>query len=176
MKILMKLLIIIAVLGSASGSLAEAGEGAEKGLDMANARHPMENLITGGQPSEEDLRGFAERGYELVINLRLVGEFDDFNEAGVVESLGMRYLNIPVAGMGDLTPENARLLHEALESTSGPVVLHCASGRRAGALLGVAGFLFHDLSGEEAIALGVRANLDHVAGAIEDSIEKLPRE
>ena len=176
MKTLMKLLIIIAVFGSASGSLAEAGEGAEKGLDMANARHPMENLITGGQPSEEDLRGFAERGYELVINLRLAGEFDDFNEAGVVESLGMRYLNIPVAGMGDLTPENARLLHDALEAAGGAVVLHCASGRRAGALLGVEGFLFHDLSGEEAIALGVRANLDHVAGAIEDSIEKLPRE
>ena len=133
MKILMKLFFIIAVLGSVSGSLAEAGEGAEKGLDMANPRQPMENLITGGQPSEEDLRGFAGEGYELVINLRLAGEFSDFNEAGVVESLGMRYLNIPVGGMGDLTPENARLLHEALESTSGPVLLHCASGRRAGA-------------------------------------------
>ena len=71
---------------------------------------------------------------------------------------------------------NARLLHDAREAAGGPVVLHCASGRRAGALLGVEGFLFHGLSGQQAMELGVRANLDHVAGAIEDSIEKLPRE
>ena len=139
---------------------------------MKNARQLTETLATGGQPSEGDLETFAGRGVELVINLRVPGEFNDFNEAVVVESLGMRYLNIPVTGMGDLTLENARLLHDALEMTDGAVVLHCASGRRVGALLGVEGYLFHDLSKEAAIELGVAANLDHVAGPIKDSIEK----
>ena len=113
---------------------------------MKNARQLTETLATGGQPSEGDLETFAGRGVELVINLRVPGEFNDFNEAVVVESLGMRYLNIPVTGMGDLTLENARLLHDALEMTDGAVVLHCASGRRVGALLGVEGYLFHDLT------------------------------
>jgi uncharacterized protein (TIGR01244 family) len=176
MKTLMKLFVILTVFGSVSWSLAWAGEGAEEEFNMVNLRQPMENLTTGGQPSEGDIRTFAERGYELVINLRLVGEFSEFNEAEVVEAYGMRYLNIPVTGMEDLTPENARMLHEALEAAGGPVVLHCASGRRAGALLGIEGFLFHGLSEKQAIELGVRANLGHVAGAIEDSIEKYSRE
>ncbi len=176
MKTLMKMFFILAVFGSASWSLAWAGDGTEEDLDMTNLRQPMETLTTGGQPSEGDLRTFAERGYELVINLRVPGEFNDFNEAEVVEGLGMRYVNIPVTGMADLTPENAKLLHDALESTGGPVVFHCRSGRRTGALLGVEGYLFHDLGEEQAIELGIRANLDHVAGAIEDSIEKYSKE
>ncbi|MHA1543890.1 MAG: beta-lactamase hydrolase domain-containing protein [Alphaproteobacteria bacterium] len=176
MKLLIKIVFIIAIFGSASWSLAWAGDRAAEDLDMRNARQPMATLTTGGQPTKGDLGRFAERGVELIINLRVPGEFNDFNEAELVQVLGMRYLNIPVTGMGNLTPENARLLHDALESTDGAVVLHCASGRRAGALLGVEGYLFHELSKEAAIELGIRANLDHVAGAIEDSIEKFKKE
>ncbi|MEE8295852.1 MAG: sulfur transferase domain-containing protein, partial [Sphingomonadales bacterium] len=73
-------------------------------VDMVNPRQPLENLVTGGQPSEDDLKKFAEEGFGLVINLRRPGEFDDFDEAEVVENLGMKYINIPVRNMRDLTP------------------------------------------------------------------------
>lgn len=172
MKTLIKTLFILAISGSIFWSSAWAGEGVNQDLDMINVRQPMENLVTGGQPSEDDFIAFAEQGVELVINLRVPGEFDDFGEAGLVEGLGMRYVNIPVTSMSDLSPENARLLHDALDSTDGLVVLHCGSGRRVGALLGVEGYYFHDLSEEEAIDLGIRANLDHVAAAIEASFEE----
>lgn len=106
-------------------------------VDMLNPRQPLENLVTGGQPSEDDLEKFADEGFGLVINLRRPGEFDEFDEGRVVESLGMKYINIPVNGMKDLSSENAALLHDALESFDGPIVLHCRSGMRASGLLGL---------------------------------------
>ena len=140
-------------------------------LDLLNPRQPQENLTVGGQPSQDDLTSLAEEGYGLVINLRTEGEFSDFNEGEVVESLGMKYINIPVQGSSGLTEENAALLHQALESVEGPVLLHCGSGKRAGSLLGVEGYLFHDLSEEEAVALGQKANLDDVEAYMEGFFE-----
>jgi uncharacterized protein (TIGR01244 family) len=142
-------------------------------VDMLNPRQPLENLVTGGQPSEDDFKKFADQGFGLVINLRRPCEFDDFDEALVVESLGMKYINIPVNGMEDLSTENAALLHEALESFDGPIVLHCRSGMRASGLLGVEGYLFHDLSKDEAIELGSKAHMSHVEDAIENTIVTL---
>jgi len=177
MKILIKMLIVLATGAGLMWSLAWAGEEAGEGLDLKNYREPMENIITGGQPSEADLKALAERGVTLIINFRAPGEFDEFDEGKVVESLGMRYLNIPIPKMkDDMTPENAELLHDALHSSGGPVVLHCRSGMRAGGMLALDQYYFHGLSEEAAVALGTKAHTDQVAGAIKDSIEKNPKE
>ena len=145
-------------------------------LDMVNPRQPMENLIVGGQPSEDDLEYLAEEGYTLVINLRTVGEFDEFDEAEVVEGFGMKYVNIPVYGRSDLSEENARLLHDVLESADGPALLHCTVGMRASGLLGIEGYLFHDLSKDEAMELGIKAHMSHIESYIKDSIEEIEGE
>ena len=142
-------------------------------LDMAYPRQPLENLTVGGQPSEDDLTHFAREGYAVVINLRTAGEFDDFDEAEVVESLGMTYVNIPVDGRGDLTEENAARLHDALHGAEGPVLLHCTIGMRASGLLGVEGYLFHNLSAEEAKKLGRDAHMSHIESYIENAIEDI---
>jgi len=177
MKILKKMLFILAMGAGLVWSLSWAGEEAGEGLDMKNDREPMENIITGGQPSEADLKTLAEQGVEMIVNFRAPGEFDEFDEGVVVESLGMAYLNIPIPKMkNDLTPENARLLHDALHSADGPVVLHCRSGMRAGGMLALDQFYFHGASEEEAIALGVKAHTEQVADVIEDSIEKNPKD
>lgn len=144
-------------------------------LDMMYARQPLENLINGGQPSLSDLKVFAERGVKMVINLRTPGEFDDFDEKAEVEALGMTYINIPVYGMKDLTAENAALLHEALESADGEVVLHCTIGMRAGSLLAVEGYLYRDLSMEEAKALGQSAHMGHIDEDIERALRRLEK-
>jgi protein tyrosine phosphatase (PTP) superfamily phosphohydrolase (DUF442 family) len=49
----------------------------------------------------------------------------------------MTYVSIPVAGQAGLTKENVARLDAALKDASakGPVLLHCASGNRIGALL-----------------------------------------
>ncbi|MDI1303211.1 MAG: protein tyrosine phosphatase family protein [bacterium] len=130
-------------------------------LDIPNACTPGSGLCTGGRPRPEHLQAAARRGVRTVINLCPPAEAVDYDEAALVTKLGMHYVNIPVAGPADLTLENARLLAAAMaEAGPGhPVLLHCASGNRAGALLALKAHSIDLLPPAEALELGRRAGL-----------------
>lgn len=56
-----------------------------------------DDLITGGQPTEEQLRTAAEEGFTTVINLATISSrYSLPDEAGLVQSLGMTYHHIPI--------------------------------------------------------------------------------
>jgi protein tyrosine phosphatase (PTP) superfamily phosphohydrolase (DUF442 family) len=62
-----------------------------------NYRRVHDQLITGGQPKEEQLKAAAAEGFKIVINLAPINpcySLDD--EEGLVRSLGMTYHHIPV--------------------------------------------------------------------------------
>ncbi|MGD8174756.1 fused DSP-PTPase phosphatase/NAD kinase-like protein [Marinimicrobium sp. ARAG 43.8] len=119
---------------------------------------PNEQLITGGQPSREQLQQMKAAGVTTVINLRGPGESAGFDEQAEAEALGLRYIALPINGADDITPDNARKLDELLNGTE-RVLLHCASGNRAGALLALRAYRLQDLSEEEALQLGQEAGL-----------------
>ncbi|MGV6493517.1 beta-lactamase hydrolase domain-containing protein [Stenotrophomonas rhizophila] len=96
---------------------------------------PRPQLYSAGQPSAAQLHQAADAGVRTVIDLRQPEEDRGFDETAAAERLGLRYVRIPVAGAAGLTEANARALHAALENSQGPVLVHCASGNRAGALL-----------------------------------------
>jgi protein tyrosine phosphatase (PTP) superfamily phosphohydrolase (DUF442 family) len=103
-------------------------------LDIANLNHPVENIFTSGQPAQEAFKGIADSGINVVVNLRPHSELD-WNEQAVVESLGMTYINLPVAGAEGITNENAIALSTLLAKLEGKKVLvHCSSSNRVGAL------------------------------------------
>lgn len=65
--------------------------------EIYNYRKVNDQLITGGQPTEEQLKSVAEEGFTTVINLATLNprySLDD--EAGLVQSLGLTYYHIPV--------------------------------------------------------------------------------
>ena len=96
----------------------------------------VDGMTATGQPTEEALKIFAESGYVAVIDLRTAEEdrgMDD--EPGAVEAAGMSYVSLPVAGANGITFENSSRLDEYLASFDGPIVVHCGSGNRVGALL-----------------------------------------
>ncbi len=126
---------------------------------MKNSEMPMDNLITGGQPTIEDLKKMAEEGVTLVINLRTDGEFEEFNEQKAVTELGMRYLHIPVNGAKGVDKSNAELLHRALNSATGKTLLHCASSNRVGGLLAARAYLYQDFSAADAFSLGKKGGM-----------------
>jgi len=95
---------------------------------------PSGGMTTSGQPDEAALRVFAGSGYAAVIDLRLPEEDRGIDEKAVVEDLGMNYVSLPI-GRDDLTFEKAAALDELLASYDDPVLLHCRSGGRVGALL-----------------------------------------
>lgn len=95
---------------------------------------PVEGLTTAGQPDEAAFKVFADNGYAVVIDLRTAGEDRGLDEPAVVEGLGMKYISMPIGG-SDITFDKARELDKLLDSYDEPVLLHCASANRVGALL-----------------------------------------
>ena len=129
-------------------------------IDVPNARFPFEGVCTGGRPRPEDLRQASNSGVKAVINLCAPSECDNYDEGALVTALGMQYLNIPVASPADLTLDKAKALAEALREAHGaPVLVHCASGNRVGALFALKACLIDGLSTEQGIAIGRSAGL-----------------
>lgn len=95
---------------------------------------PTAGLTTAGQPDEAAFRVFAESGYTTVVDLRTAEEDRGLDEPAVVEGLGMKYISMPI-GNGDINFDKARELAELLDRSEGPILLHCASSNRVGALL-----------------------------------------
>ncbi|MEC8804659.1 MAG: hypothetical protein VXX24_07785, partial [Pseudomonadota bacterium] len=79
-------LALAACSGSAGFDLA-----ALQDLNINNFRAPSGATLSTGQPTAAQLDSAARAGVKHVINLRTAGEEVAFNEAEVVESLGMRY-------------------------------------------------------------------------------------
>jgi len=96
---------------------------------------PVDGLTSTGQPDAEQLAMFAKAGYVAVVDLRAASENRGLDEATAVEKLGMDYVNLPVSGAASISWENATKLEEILSSYDGPVLVHCGSGNRVGALL-----------------------------------------
>ncbi len=119
---------------------------------------PQPQLYTAGQPSAAQLQQAAKAGVTTVIDLRQPDEDRGFDETATAERLGLRYVRIPVAGAAGLSQANARALRTTLAQSTGPVLLHCASGNRAGALLAL--LQAQDgASVEQALELGRRAGM-----------------
>jgi protein tyrosine phosphatase (PTP) superfamily phosphohydrolase (DUF442 family) len=100
--------------------------------EIYNAREVHDDLITAGQPTEEQLRAVAAAGFTTVINLATYHPKASLqDEAGLVKSLGMLYHHIPVAW--DDPRESDFSAFEALmqQLPSGDrVLLHCAANFR----------------------------------------------
>lgn len=138
-------------------------------VDIPNARQPLPGIVTGGAPSDAQLRQAKELGYRTVISL--LPEAQSSAEATVAAQLGLRFVSIPIAGADDLTEANARRLGDALRAPDAkPLILHCASGNRAGALLALEAFYVEGKAPAEALALGEEAGLTKLRGAVEERL------
>jgi uncharacterized protein (TIGR01244 family) len=133
---------------------------------LMNAAQPLPGVTTSGQPDEASLDKLAEAGYVAVIDLRAASEDRGFDEESAVESLGMKYIALPISGGDGITFENASLLDETLSGIDGPVLLHCASSNRVGALLSLRE-LMHGASTDEALRLGTEAGLSSLRPIVE---------
>ena len=131
--------------------------------------HPND-VYSSGQPEQQQFEVLQLAGVKHIVNLRPVGE-QDWDEGALVESLGMQYHSIPVPGAQGVTTENARTLDQLLESLQGePVLVHCGSGNRIGALVALAESEIRGSSIDEAIAKGKRWGLTRLEPAVREKL------
>lgn len=96
-----------------------------------------ERFIVGrDQPTPEDLDELARRGFKSLVNLRTSGEegqtMSPHEEGEKARKAGLTYAHIPVAG-DQLGTEIVDRFRAEVAALPGPVLVHCASGKRSGA-------------------------------------------
>jgi len=130
---------------------------------------PVNGITAAGQPDEAALAVFANNGYVAVLDLRTAGEERGLDEKAVVEGLGMDYVLLPVDRDG-ISFENAESLDKLIRSYEAPVLVHCASSNRVGALLA----LRASLGGADDVAaleIGKQGGLKSLEGQVREILD-----
>ena len=114
-------------------SAQEAARQEQARVSIKNFGQMDERFYRGAQPREEEFKELAALGIRTVIDLR--ADPVDY-EKTIVESLGMRYVNIPMVGKKYPTEEAVRqFLNVVNDPATGSFYVHCAGGRhRTGAM------------------------------------------
>lgn len=125
------------------------------------------NLLIGGQPSVEALSQLADEGYEVILSTRGEDELS-WDERAVVDSLGMRFVSIPIPNpVTGFTDEQVDLFDEFMNGKNGRTVLHCGSGNRVSGLWAVWLVEKEGLSPEEALDVAARTGMTGVRPFVE---------
>ena len=126
---------------------------------VANACQILPNVVTGGQPTAEQLKALKAAGGDIVLDLRDPMESRPVDEAALVRELGMEYVNIPVqaGSLDDTTLEHILgVLRAAGDRT---VFFHCGSGSRVGGALIPYFIIDQGLEEQDAVDQAMRVGL-----------------
>ena len=131
-RLLGSLISIIAFAVLASAQSAQQADFSN--IKIKNFGQMDERFYRGAQPKEKDYKDLAALGIKTVIDL--TDSPKDY-EKSTVESLGMRYVNIPIA---DKTAPNDASVAEFLKLVDDPATgkfyVHCAGGRHRTGIMG----------------------------------------
>src|SRR5262249_5980552 len=93
-------------------AICSAAAGIAASIDgVPNCQKVNDGLYRGGQPTSDGFQGLASLGVKTIIDLRLPDEHSRAEEKKLVESLGMRYVNVPLKGLSaPSSPDVAKIL------------------------------------------------------------------
>lgn len=125
---------------------------------IRNYHRIEETIAAAGQPEDSAWADIKKAGFATVINLRTEEE-GSLEERAKVEAQGLKYVNIPIGSDGfspDKVAEFAEIIAKADES---PVLVHCASSNRVGAMWYIHQVLNKGVDESTALAEGKEAGL-----------------
>lgn len=117
-----------------AGLWAESGNPPAAGV--ANFHQVDANVYRGAQPTPEGLKELAAMGVKTIVDLRHGREHSE-EERKASEKLGMRYINVPMAGLNAPTDQQVSNLLAVFDTADkGAVFVHCREGKdRTGAVV-----------------------------------------
>ncbi len=129
-------IILMALTGILFTGLTQASGGrvpfAHQVIPVQNYSRATEQIAISGLISDGGVQALAATGFKTVIDLRTKNE-GTAEEKGLVDSVGIAYVNIPTTVAG-ITKEQVAQFTKAIESAETPVLIHCGSGNRASAM------------------------------------------
>ena len=128
---------------------------------LPNAAEPVPGWVTGGQPTEQQLKAFKAAGGEVVLDNRDPMEPRSFDEPTAVRAAGLEYISLPIIH-GAVTTDTMKQMYTTLKKLEGRnALLHCSSGNRTAA--GLIPYLMIDKKMEQedavdmAMSIGLRS-------------------
>ena len=142
-------------------------------INLPNRQVPFDSVLTGGQPTFDQIKQAAETGFKTVINLRADNELPPPEQEKIwVEGSGMKYIHIPIVVAEGFAPQNAKLFADVLSKPEHyPLIVHCKSGERVGAMFALKAFHIDEKEIEEALLIGERAGLIKLTPTVKKILE-----
>ncbi len=168
---LMLVLALTAIISACASTGIEPDELQQ--LEVPNLKVINQYHATGGQPTAEQIDWLKRVGIKHIINLRTPKE-QKFDEAQLVQKIGLDYYSIPVGGKAAINEANASKLASILKDIGDePVYVHCASGNRVGALIAIHEFSSNGGDINAAIAKGKLWGLTRLENTVKLKLEKM---
>ena len=115
-----------------------------------NFKQVNDRLACSGQPTEEQLKGIADQGYKVIINLALTGtKYSLPDEAKSVADLGLIYRHIPIQFDSPQLSELKEFLTLIQQHANEKTLVHCAANYRASCFTGLYLLATRQLSQDE---------------------------
>jgi uncharacterized protein (TIGR01244 family) len=133
---------------------------------IAGAMSPAPGIVTGGRLHATDIAAVRDAGIRQVIDLTPDAETPDFDEAAAVRGAGLAYANLPLHGAADLTRDNVVAFDRLIRDAKRPVLVHCASGNRVGAIAALRAAWVQGKAADDAIAVGRAWGLKSLQGDV----------
>lgn len=147
------LLASLCFLFAVNGLAQQAADTSEEpnAAGVGNFHQVAPHIYRGGQPTADGFKNLSKMGIKIVLDLRAGG---DEGEKKVVESLGMKYVHVPMHGMS--RPTNGQIA-DALKVLSnkdgGPIFVHCKRGAdRTGTVIACYRMTHEDWTAVKALA------------------------
>jgi uncharacterized protein (TIGR01244 family) len=121
---------------------------------IAEVGSPAPGIVVAGRLRPEDVARVRDAGLRHVVDLTPDSETPDFDEATAIRAAGLEYSNLPLRGAPDLTRDNVLAFDTLLRAAKRPVLVHCSSGNRVGAMAALRAAWVDGKSLEEAVATG----------------------
>jgi uncharacterized protein (TIGR01244 family) len=103
--------------------------------EIPNYQVVRPGLATAAQPSAETLGRLKAMGFRTIVNLRPRTEDPIVErEAAIVAEQGLRYVSVPVTPQTFSAADVAAVRRVLEDAEAGPVLLHCSSANRVGAV------------------------------------------
>jgi protein tyrosine phosphatase (PTP) superfamily phosphohydrolase (DUF442 family) len=104
-----------------------------------NYRPVTAGLATSGQPTEAQIAALAADGVKAIINLALHDDprYSLRDEAGLVKSLGMEYIHIPIPFDAPAEADLLKFFDAMDRHSHSTLLVHCAANKRVSAFLGL---------------------------------------